>query len=221
MEALAALAVLKPGARRLRILSRYRWIVVTVVALPVIVAGPWSYLRIATSGHVVETGHEARPAEAALVFGTLVNEDGTLSPKLSERVDAAAALYLDGAVPRLIMSGTDASDTGQDEPARMRDYAVALGVPADAITLDPLGLDTFATCDRAANVYGLHDVIVVTNEYHVARATWLCERAGLRAEGVYPPAVAASWTIAGNIRELGAAWKAVADVWGGRPTSSA
>ncbi len=108
------------------------------------------FVHVATAGDVVDYGRDVEPAEAALVFGTLVEEDGTLSQKLAERVEVAAALYRDGVVPRLIMSGTDASDTGQDETARMRDYAIALGVPSEAITLDPLGLDTFASCNRAA-----------------------------------------------------------------------
>ena len=160
----------------------------------------------------MEAGEVSEPAEAAIVFGTLVNEDGTLSPRLAERVEVAAALYLDGTVPELVMSGTSESDTGHDETARMRDYAVSLGVPAEAITLDPLGVDTFATCERAATTYGLQRVIVVTNEYHVARATWLCQRAGLSAEGVHAPARPAGWTLRGNAREVFAAWKAVLDV---------
>ncbi len=209
------------AARRLRIRPRFRWLVALTIAIPALVAAPWSFLRIATSGDVIETGRDVEPAEAALVFGTLVNEDGTLSPKLAERVVAAVGLYRDGTVPRLIMSGTGKSSTGQDETARMRDFAVALGVPAGAITLDPLGLDSFATCDRAANVFGLRHVVVVTNEFHVARATWLCQQAGLDAVGVFPPASAASWTAAGNAREVGAAWKAVLDVWSGRRTPAA
>lgn len=198
------------GSSRLK--PRYRGWLALVVGGLILLTGPWLCLHVATAGSVVEAGEPVESAEAALVLGTLVNEDGTLSPRLAERVEVAAGLYLDGTVPTLVMSGTSESDTGQDETARMRDYAVSLGVPAGVITLDPLGLDSYATCDRAATVYGLHRVIVVTNEFHVARATWLCQRAGLSAVGVHAPATATGWTIRGNAREVLAAWKAVLDV---------
>jgi vancomycin permeability regulator SanA len=191
---------------------RFRGRLALVVVGLMLFVGPWLYVHVATAGSVVEAGEALELAEAALVFGTLVNEDGTLSPRLAERVEVAVALYFDGTVPELVMSGTSESDTGQDETARMRDYAVSLGVPAEAITLDPLGLGTFATCDRAANVYGFHRVIVVTNEYHVARATWLCQRAGLSVQGVHAPATPSGWTVRGNAREVLAAWKAMLDV---------
>ncbi|MCJ7832035.1 MAG: hypothetical protein MUP92_01135, partial [Actinobacteria bacterium] len=55
-----------------------------------------------------------------------------------------------------------------------------------------------------------------TQEFHVARATWLCQQAGLDAEGAFPPITMRAGTTTGNIRELGADWKAVLNVLTGR-----
>lgn len=177
-------------------------------------AGPWLWIRGAAASHVETLGDDPPRAEAALVLGTEVLRAGTPSVRLAERVEVAVQLYESGAVPLLIMSGTDESDTGQSEVAVMREYAISLGVPADAIALDPLGLDTHASCVRAATVFELESVVVVTNEFHTYRAVWLCEQAGLEASAVHAPITWNAWTARGNAREVAAAWKAFLDVAG-------
>lgn len=200
---------------RPRIRPRYRWIVALLVLLPAIVAAPWGYLRIATWGHIMGPGITPSHAHAALVLGAKVGDDGVPSPFLRERIELGARLYLDGVVDVVVMSGATHAG-GYDEPATMRDVAIAMGVPADAIILDRDGVDTFASCADAVGPLALGNVIVVTQEFHVARATWLCREAGLEARGIYPPIQGRAGTVTGNIREVGAAWKAVLNVWGGR-----
>jgi vancomycin permeability regulator SanA len=180
-----------------------------------VVVGPWGYLRIATWGHVVGPGSTPGHAHAVLVLGAKVGDDGEPSPFLRERVEVGSRLYLDGVVDVVVMSGATHAD-GYDEPATMRDLALELGVPADAIILDRDGIDTFASCRNAADTLALGSVIVVTQEFHVARATWLCREAGLDAVGLYPHIQGRAGTVTGNVRELGADWKAVLNVWGGR-----
>jgi len=194
-----------------RIRPRYRWLVACLVLIPAIVAGPWGYLRIATWGSISGPGASPSQAEAALVLGAKVGDDGEPSPFLRERVELGARLYLDGVVDVVVMTGATHAD-GYDEPATMRDLALALGVPADAIILDRDGVDTYASCANAAGPLALGSVIVVTQEFHVARATWLCREAGLDARGLYPPVQGRAGTVTGNIRELGADWKAVLNV---------
>jgi len=200
---------------RTRIRSRYRWLVACLVLLPIIVAGPWLYLRLATWGRILEPGTTPSHTHAALVLGAKVGDDGEPSPFLRERIELGARLYLDGAVDVVVMSGATHAG-GYDEPATMRDVALTLGVPDDAIILDREGVDTFASCANAAGPLALGSVIVVTQEFHVARATWLCREAGLDARGIYPPVQGRAGTVTGNVRELGADWKAVLNVWRGR-----
>ena len=199
-----------------RVRPRYRWVVACLVLLPALIAGPWGYLRIAGWGHIVPAGRVPDHAHAALVLGAKVGDDGELSPFLRERVELGATLYRQGAVDVVVMSGATHAD-GYDEPAAMRAVALQLGVPDDAIVLDREGRDTFASCANAVDPLDLGSVIVVTQEFHVNRATWLCREAGLDARGMYPPIRGRAGTVTGNIRELGADWKAVLNVWAGRP----
>jgi vancomycin permeability regulator SanA len=123
----------------------------------------------------------ARPV--AIVFGTRVEPDGTLSPRLADRVGAAVDLYRAGRVQRLIMTG-DRHPPDYDEVAAMRSTAVAAGVPDAAISLDPAGLDTYDSCVRAHAGYEVRAAVLVTQAYHLPRALYLCRQQGIDAVGL-------------------------------------
>lgn len=198
-----------------RIRPRFRWFVAAIVLVPTIMGGPWLFVRLATVGDIYGPGETPHHADAALVLGAKVGDDGEPSVFLKERVDLGVDLYEAGVVDIIVMTGATRPD-GYDEPATMRDLALAQGVPAEAIILDREGVDTFASCANAAGALGLDSVIVVTQEFHVARATWLCQQAGLDAEGAYPPIGRRAGTVTGNVREVAADWKAVLNVLTGR-----
>src|SRR3954447_16978852 len=71
----------------------------------------------------------ARPAQAALVLGAQVHRDGSPSAMLEDRVRAAAALYRDRRVAKVLVSG-DHGTVGYDEVGTMRRRLMSLGVPA-------------------------------------------------------------------------------------------
>ncbi len=66
----------------------------------------------------------------------------------------------------------------------MRQHLVSHGVPASAVTLDESGVDTWSSCRRAAEAFGLREITVVTTRFHLRRAVALCRRAGIDAYGV-------------------------------------
>lgn len=200
------------GVKRDRLPSRYRWRVAIVVAVFVIALLPWLAIRAQTWTDIAPVAASHDHADAALVLGARVYEDGSASPFLRERVAAGVQLYRDGYVDRIIMSGDGEDSSGFGEPAVMRAIAEEMGVPADAIVEDPLGLDTYASCSRARDEFGAGSVIVTTQEFHVYRALWLCDRAGLDAQGAYPPITIRKGTFIGNGREFLAAVKAWKDV---------
>ena len=123
------------------------------------------------------------PADCIIAFGATVYADGTLSPILKNRVDAAIELYRRGAAPVIIMSG-DGRESNYDEPAAMKAYAVSQGVPADAVFCDPGGYHTYETLWRAAHVYGASRVVLSTQEYHLFRCVFDARWLGMEALGV-------------------------------------
>lgn len=203
-------------AGRVRLPSRYRWRVAAIVAVPVVIALPWMVVRAQTITSVHPAASEFRHADAALVLGARVYEDGRPSRFLRERVEVGVRLYQAGLVDRIIMSGDGEDSSGYGEPIVMRKVAEDMGVPADAIVEDPLGVDTYSSCKRARDEFGVTSLIVATQEFHVPRAVWICDRLGVAAQGAYPPARPTKSTVFGNVREVGAVAKAMLDVARGR-----
>ena len=194
--------------------------VATAVALggaAVAVMTPAVTARLATVGtrHPIASGG-FHHADAALILGARVWADGRPSRFLRERVVTGVRLYRRGLVDRLIMSGAEYDSSGYGEPAVMRRVAEAAGVPPEAIVEDGLGVDTYSSCIRARDEFGVRSVIVATQEFHLPRAVWLCERLGLDAQGAHPPPILTEHTFRGHIRELGATGKAMIDLARGR-----
>ncbi|NIM21301.1 MAG: hypothetical protein GTN64_02595, partial [Candidatus Latescibacteria bacterium] len=72
------------------------------------------------------------PEGVAIVFGAGLRRDGTPSPILRDRIGKAAELYFQGKVEKLLMSG-DNRFVDYNEPGAMREYAIDLGIPPEAI----------------------------------------------------------------------------------------
>ena len=127
-----------------------------------------------------------RPADVAVVFGAKVYAHGGLSTSLEDRVRTAADLYRAGLVTRLVMSGA-VGETGVDETESMRDRAVQLGVPADAIVLDHAGVNTDATVRNTMRLVAGRPgarVLAVSQFYHLPRIKMAYRAVGLDVKTV-------------------------------------
>jgi SanA protein len=101
----------------------------------------------------------------------------------------------------------------------MRQHALSLGVPEDAILTDRAGLRTYDTCYRAREVFGLRSAILVTQHFHLPRALFTCRGLGVEAVGVaadnyyYLKRSRLYW----NVRELFATFGAFVDLYVKQP----
>lgn len=161
---------------------------------------------------------EAPSAPVALVLGAGLNRDGTAGVVLQDRVEAAADLYFAGKVQKLLMSGDNSSDY-YDEPGAMKEHALSLGVPDEDIVLDFAGRRTYDSCYRAKAIFGLEELIVVTQAFHLPRALFLCNAFDIRAKGVV--ADDANYRLRSYtywwVREIFATLKAYWDIWVAHP----
>jgi len=159
------------------------------------------------------TAADAPARRVAIVFGAGLWRDGTATPVLHDRVQAAANLYFVGKVEKLLMSG-DNRFVDYNEPVVMRELALSLGVPEYAIVLDYAGRRTYDTCYRAKAIFGVTGAILVTQAFHLPRALYLCNQLGVDSVGVeadlrvYRKSSVLYW----NIRELLATVAALWDV---------
>ncbi|MBW8482080.1 SanA/YdcF family protein [Actinomadura parmotrematis] len=139
----------------------------------------WAY---ADTGPYWRSAADVPAAPVALVLGAGIVK-GEPSGLLARRLDLAADLYRRGKVRVLLVSG-DNRTKDYDEPTVMRDYLVAHGIPAAKIVRDFAGLDTWDSCARARRIFGVRELTVVTQDFHLPRAVALCRAAGITAWGV-------------------------------------
>jgi uncharacterized SAM-binding protein YcdF (DUF218 family) len=118
-----------------------------------------------------------RPAEAIVVFGARVYEDGSPSLALEDRVKHGVRLFQAGVAPRLVLSGSP------DEVPAMARLAAGWGVPGAAMILDPAGLNTYATLANLKE----RRVVAVSHYYHLARIKLTARRMGIACATVPCP----------------------------------
>ncbi|WP_405780980.1 vancomycin high temperature exclusion protein [Streptomyces sp. NBC_00859] len=192
-----------PRSRRGR-----RRAVQAVVLGCVLALTPATWMFAAADGRV-RTAADVPAADVAVVFGAGLRQ-GSPSPYLAHRLDAAAGLYRAGTVKVVLVTG-DNSRTAYDEPDAMRTYLVRHGVPGRKVVRDFAGFDTWDSCARARRIFGVHRAVLVSQGFHIRRAIALCQSAGIESYGV---AVADAHDVTwyyGGAREVLAAGKAALD----------
>lgn len=121
--------------------------------------------------------------DVAIVFGAQVYDDGTPAPFTAARLDLGASLFAAGKARVLVVSG-DNRATHNFETTSMRRYLEAKGVPASKIVEDTSGQDSYDTCIRARDTFGITSAILVSQTYHLPRAITACRGLGVDAVGV-------------------------------------
>lgn len=179
---------------------------VTVAAAAGLLMIAFPLLQIAFFG----TTDYRRPADAAVVLGARVYDDGVLSTALEDRVHTGVALYKAGLVTRLVMSG-GVGTNGIDEAAAMKRRAVAMGVPAGAIVMDHRGVDTDSTVANTTATFpqlGAGQVLVVSQFWHLPRIKLAYRSAGWDVATVPATASDPIWqTPYFILREVPAFWQ--------------
>ncbi len=165
---------LRPGAG-----PRKRW---WWIPLAMAVGGVWSCGFRGRAGRPLEP-EEAPPRPWVIVPGARVLPDGRPSPALEDRLACALELRRRGLAAKVLVSGNAASPWG-DETEAMRTWLLSRGVPEDDVRLDPEGIRTLATLDRAIRVFGIPAALVCSQAYHLPRILYLSRAVGLDATGV-------------------------------------
>lgn len=181
------------------------------LALVLVIAGANLFVLWSGGDSTSEVADVPR-AEVAIVPGALVEPDGDMSVMLAARVQQASRLWHAGKVEKILVSG-DHGTWKYDEPDTMRKALVSDGVAPEDVFEDHAGFDTWATMVRARQIFGVRDAVVVTQGFHMPRALYLADAAGIDATGL--TADLQDWGYQGrksSVREVLSRVKAVADV---------
>jgi SanA protein len=175
-----------------------------------LIGTPWIYVRWKSQARVSRTAPASFSAPVAIVFGAGLYRNGTPMPVLADRVATAVGLYQAGVVQKLILTG-DNRTADYNEPEAMRRLAVELGVPDSDLVLDYAGRRTYDSCYRARFVFGVKKAILVSQDFHLPRAVYLCGQLGIDSIGVSADrrAYQLSSLIQWNLREWAACFFAI------------
>jgi uncharacterized SAM-binding protein YcdF (DUF218 family) len=124
-------------------------------------------------------------ADAIVVLGCRVDDAGAPSERMRRRMALGVELYREGAAPLIVLSGGGLGPVA--EAAAMRDLALAAGIPATVLRLEPDSCDTLANAVNTARLLktaGKSRIVLVTDRLHLPRAALLFRRAGLDIAGV-------------------------------------
>ena len=149
-----------------------------------------------------------------LILGAGVLPDREPTRVLQTRLDAGLDLFRQGKGSWFLVSG-DNRAANYNEPKAMRHWLLQRGVPPGLVVSDYAGRRTYDSLRRAQAVFGVTRLIIVTSDFHLARALYLARHLGLDAYGV--PASTGELSRRQRLglwlREYGARHLAVLDVW--------
>jgi vancomycin permeability regulator SanA len=156
-----------------------------------------AYINVATQDERYTNPDRVPQGKVAIVFGAGLLANGKPTPFLASRIETAVKLYQLNRVERLLMTGDNSTvaynevksmqeyaTVAYNEVKSMQEYAHELGVPLQNITLDYAGFSTYESCYRARKIFGVDRAVVITQNYHLPRTVYTCDRLGVKTVGL-------------------------------------
>ncbi|UKN02949.1 YdcF family protein [Paracrocinitomix mangrovi] len=167
---------------------------------------------IKTSDHYLFDDISKIPKKkTALVLGaSKYSRNGNLNPYFVNRMYAAADLYFEGKVEKILVSG-DNHISSYDEPTDMANFLIELGVPKKDIILDYAGFRTLDSVVRAKKVFNCDELIIVSQKFHNQRAIYIARQYKIDAVAYNAKDVASSNNFT-HYREILAKFVTILDV---------
>ena len=184
------------------------------LALPAVAFVGWANFAAvhAGQGKLYDDVSKVPSGKVALVFGTDDRvKGGRENLYFRYRIDAAEALWKAGKIRLILVSG-DNSEKYYNEPEKMKKALIERGVPKDRIVCDYAGLRTLDSVVRAKEIFGLNDMVFVSQRFHNERAAYLAKANGIAYCGFNARDVVTKGGLKTKLREVGARVKMWLDV---------
>jgi len=201
-------------------MARKRWrsiffwtFVLPALLLTALVAGCNLWIVLSTRARVHDSVTMIEAREVGVVLGTS-KKTGPDTPNrhFENRMAAAAALFAEGKVTRLLVSGYRDSEY-YDETRDMIKKLKELGVPESALLADDRGVRTLDSIMRVKSVFGFDRVVIISDDFHVNRALFIADHSDLEAIALSSETVDYGDSRKVRMRECFARVKAVLDLY--------
>lgn len=156
-----------------------RLFVTTLFAVGLLTVLVYSHISSAYASSIVDSPSSVNPEEVALVFGAAIDGDGP-SGALRQRLDTAWQLYDQDLVDKVLVSGAEVDG----EVSVMASYLLDRGVEEDDLLRDDFGTRTYDSCYHARHDFDLSKAVLVSQQFHLSRAVYLCSAMGMEVQGL-------------------------------------
>jgi len=154
-----------------------RWLIMRLIVLWCV-----GVILLAITIYLYGRMDRAQEADVIVVLGAGVQRNNRPGPSLIRRSEQAAALWQKGLASHVICSGGTPGESRRSEADACREILVENGVPVDAVLLEDRSRSTEENAFYTRQVMdeqGWKSAIVVSDGYHLLRATWLFNQVGL------------------------------------------
>ncbi len=183
-----------------------------LVVLAALVVFPYFVIQ-GQKSQVKDKVEDVAVQPVAIVFGAGIKRDNTPSDMLEDRLTVASRLYHLGKVKTILVSGDNRFEN-YSEPDVMRDVLVRdFKIPVEDIQIDYAGRRTYDTCIRAKKFWGVDHAVLITQDFHLPRAIWTCEKLGIESVGVSASLRPYMFAGKSQLRELPADLNAFIDIY--------
>jgi SanA protein len=159
-------------------LKGFFWrVLILIIVVFLIFCLPFLYFKLVFLQN--EKQNQNKFYETGIIFGAGVTPQGLPGYTLTARLEQGLALYKNKKITKILVSG-DNRDKYYNEPKIMREYLIQRGVDPAKVVADFGGIDTISTCYRAKNYFKIQEATLITQEFHLARSTFLCKNFGIK-----------------------------------------
>lgn len=133
---------------------------------------------------------KVKPSDCIIVLGARVWPGGRMSNSLLYRCESALEAWKSGVAENIIVCGGQGDDEPATEASVMKAYFLENGVPEESVIAEDVSENTIQNLRNAKKIMderGWKSAAVTTNSYHVQRALWIANDAGIDACGIAAP----------------------------------
>ncbi|MDH3324935.1 MAG: YdcF family protein [Candidatus Peregrinibacteria bacterium] len=163
----------------------FKKVIIIIVVLIVLYWFPFRVISLSGRSSIVSSVNQLPNSDAVIIFGTLVNESGDITPLLKERLDAGKAILEEGRVKKIVVSNTEVAANV------MAEYLFTQGINENLVEIDIQADKTPDTCTYEKENYPENrKLIFVSQGFHLPRLLYQCNQ--LSVQGTAFPAEALS-----------------------------
>lgn len=149
--------------------------IVTLLILIIIYWLPFGVILFSSQSHIISSIAELPDSDSVIIFGTLVNEFGEITPLLRERLEAGKRIFEEEKSKTIVVSNT------HEASSVMARYLHEQGIPESLIEIDTQANKTPDTCAyEKQKHFESRKIIFVSQKFHLPRLLYQCSKLNVR-----------------------------------------